>query len=165
MLVISRRQYQRTALESITASLEHVDHVDFDGGIAPQAQDRPGRADIGDVENAVPGGQRSLRRKTGRSVFVGCRDERQYRRLDCRPHVGSDFIHGQASSPITVRSIVGSGLSLAAAAWFRSRNAVACTGTNCRAFSPMLPSTTDRYGGRKSGWLARSPVKTPPQAT
>src|SRR4051794_17651113 len=88
-----RRQYQRTALESITAPLEDVYHVDFDGGIAFQVQYGPGGCDVGEVENAVCDGQRRLRRKIGRSVLVDCRDERQYRLLDDALHVGGYFSH------------------------------------------------------------------------
>jgi hypothetical protein len=53
ILVIAWWQYQRTALESITASLEDVDYVNFNGGIAPQVSYRLGRCDIGKVENVV----------------------------------------------------------------------------------------------------------------
>jgi len=42
ILVIACRQYLRTALESITAPLEDIDHVNFDGGIVPQVQYRLG---------------------------------------------------------------------------------------------------------------------------
>src|SRR3954465_13251394 len=49
--------------------------------------------DIGEVENAVCDGQRRLRRKIGRSALVDCRDERQYRLLGDRLHVGDDFNH------------------------------------------------------------------------
>ena len=66
---------------------------------------------------------------------------------------------------MTVRSRAASAFSLANGACSRSRNAVASRGINCWVFSPMELSASDRYGVRKSGWLARSPVKTPPEAT
>src|SRR3954454_14506899 len=50
--------------------------------------------DIGEVENAVCDGQRRLRQKIGRSALVDCRDERQYRLLGDRLHVGDDFNQG-----------------------------------------------------------------------
>src|ERR1700753_1473965 len=46
ILVIAWRQYQRAALESITAPLEDIHYVNFDGGIAIQVQYCPGRCDV-----------------------------------------------------------------------------------------------------------------------
>src|SRR3954463_147811 len=82
ILVIAWLQYQRTALEPITASLKDIHHVYFDSGIAPQVEYRLRRCDIGEIENTVRDCQRRLRREIGRPVLVDSRNERQYRLLD-----------------------------------------------------------------------------------
>lgn len=54
-------------------------------------------------------------------------------------------------SPIMFRFRVASAFSLSTAIWRSSRNAVACTGKNCRLVIPTQPNAADRYGVRKSG--------------